>query len=54
MQTSLHTDKREELIANKFAYKQDNNFSNIQSVNHEKRKKINNLSILPTLVYPLH
>ncbi|WP_321019986.1 DUF5712 family protein [Bacteroides sp.] len=39
MQTSLHTDKREELIANKFAYKQDNNFSNIQSVNHEKKKE---------------
>lgn len=39
MQTGRNTDKREELTENKVAYKQDDNLSNIQSINQENKKE---------------
>ena len=39
MQTGLYTDTQEELTENKVAYKQDDNLSNIQSVNQENKSK---------------
>jgi len=49
MQTGMNANKREELTENKVAYTQDNNFSNIQSVNQENKKEDNQSFNLPDL-----
>ncbi len=49
MQTGRNTDKQEELTENKVAYKQDDNLSNIQSVNQENKKADKQFVNLPDL-----
>lgn len=49
MQTGRNTDKQKELVENKVAYKQDDNLSNIQSVNQENKKEDKQSFNLPDL-----
>jgi len=49
MQTVRNADKQEELTENKVAYKQDDNLSNIQSVNQENKKEDKQSVNLPDL-----
>lgn len=49
MQTGRNTDEQEELTENKVAYKQDNNLSNIQSVNQENNNEDKQSINLPDL-----
>jgi len=49
IQTGLYADKREELTENKVAYKQDDNLSNLQSVNQGNKKEDNQSFNLPDL-----
>ena len=41
MQTGIYADKQDEKTENKVAYKQDNNLSNIQSVNQDNKQSFN-------------
>lgn len=49
MQTGRNRDKQEELTENKVIYKQDDNISNIQSVNQENKKEDKQSVNLPDL-----
>lgn len=49
MQIGRNTDKQEEVNENKVAYKQDDNLSNIQSVNQENKQEGKQSVNLPDL-----
>lgn len=49
IQTDINSGKQEELTENKVAYKQDDNLSNIQSVNQENKKEDKQSFSLPDL-----